>query len=258
MDKESKDYPSVIIPARNEEGDIRHTIEGLREAFSKIAIDPEIIVVNDQSEDRTETIVTELSKDYKRIILLSTSPSKSGIGNAISLALSRFTGDSAIIMMADGSDLPEDAVAYYCKLRDGYECVFGTRFSMGGKCVDYPKLKLFLNRLANAFIRFIFRIRHDDITNAFKAYSRECIVGISPIISHHFNVTVEMPLKAIVRGYRYVTIPIEWRNRKSGVSKLKIQEMGSRYLFICLYLWLEKQLSRGDYFRKDISQKSRP
>ncbi|MGH2415877.1 MAG: glycosyltransferase, partial [Microcystaceae cyanobacterium] len=76
---------------------------------------------------------------------------------------------------------------------------------------------------------------------------REVIEGIAPLLSHHFNLTVEMPLKAIVRGYSYTTIPIIWRNRATGVSKLKLKEMGSRYLFIVLYAWLEKYLSRGDY-----------
>jgi dolichol-phosphate mannosyltransferase len=79
---------------------------------------------------------------------------------------------------------------------------------------------------------------------------KEVIEGISPLLSHHFNLTVEMPLKAIVRGYSYTTIPITWRNRTAGVSKLKLKEMGSRYLFIVLSIWLEKHLSRGDYKRK--------
>jgi dolichol-phosphate mannosyltransferase len=251
-------YPSIIIPARDEAGDICDTIAGVRKAFLEKSIEPEIIVVDDQCSDSTAEVVVGMSNQMGKLLLLSTKPDRSGIGNAIALGLSHFSGDSAIIMMADGSDRPEDAVTYYKKLREGNDCVFGTRFSLGGRCIDYPQPKLFLNRMANAFIRFIFGIRHDDITNAFKAYSRECIHGISPIISHHFNVTVEMPLKAIIRGYNYATVPIEWRNRKAGVSKLRIQEMGSRYLFICLYLWLEKKLSRGDYVRKLVLYKPNP
>ncbi len=76
---------------------------------------------------------------------------------------------------------------------------------------------------------------------------------MQPLISPHFNLTVEMPLKAIIRGYSYAVIPISWENRRTGISKLKLQEMGSRYLFIVLYLWLEKLLSRGDYRRKKSS-----
>ena len=68
----------------------------------------------------------------------------------------------------------------------------------------------------------------------------------------HFNLTVELPLKTIVRGYSWTVIPITWRNRRTGEPKLKLKEMGSRYLFICLYVWLEKYFSRGDY-RKEAA-----
>ena len=113
--------------------------------------------------------------------------------------------------------------------------------------IDYPPHKLIVNRLANLFISLLFGLKFNDTTNAFKAYRREVIAGISPLLSHHFNLTVEIPLKAIIRGYSYTVIPITWRNRAKGVSKLKLKEMGSRYLFIVLYAWLEKYLSRGDY-----------
>ena len=143
----------------------------------------------------------------------------------------------------------QDLVRYYQKLTEGYECVFGSRFIPGAAVVDYPVHKLVLNRLANWFVKTIFGIRFNDVTNAFKVYRREAIEGMHPLISPHFNLTVEMPLKAIVRGYSYTVIPINWTNRASGISKLKMKEMGSRYLFIVLYLWLEKVLARGDYRR---------
>ena len=117
----------------------------------------------------------------------------------------------------------------------------------GGGVIDYPRLKLFINRLANLFLRLLFSIKLNDTTNAFKAYRKETIEGCRPLIAPEFNLTVELPLKAIVRGYSWSVIPITWRNRRHGIAKLKIKEMGSRYLFICLYVWLEKYFSRGDY-----------
>jgi dolichol-phosphate mannosyltransferase len=157
------------------------------------------------------------------------------------------SGDAAVIFMADESDDCRDVVRYWEKLNEGYDCVFGSRFMKGGGTIDYPPIKLFMNRLANAFVRFLFRHGLNDTTNAFKAYRKEVIDGVRPILSPHFNITVELPLKAIVRGYSFTVIPITWRNRRSGVAKLKISEMGSRYLFIVLYVWLEKYFSRGDY-----------
>jgi dolichol-phosphate mannosyltransferase len=156
-------------------------------------------------------------------------------------------GDAVVIMMADESDDCRDVVRYWETLRQGYDCVFGSRFVKGGGTIDYPILKYIINRVANTGIRLLFGIALNDTTNAFKAYRRTAIDACRPLIAPHFNLTVELPLKAIVRGMTWTTIPITWRNRRSGVAKLRIKEMGSRYFFICAYVWLEKYFSRGDY-----------
>jgi dolichol-phosphate mannosyltransferase len=97
----------------------------------------------------------------------------------------------------------------------------------------------------------LFRHSYNDTTNAFKAYRREVIENVQPLVSNHFNLTVELPLKAIVRGHSYAVVPITWTNRAAGHSKLGLKEMGSRYLFITLMVWLEHHLSRGDYRRSN-------
>jgi dolichol-phosphate mannosyltransferase len=173
-----------------------------------------------------------------------------GFGMAVRCGLQAVTGEAVAIVMADGSDSPEDVVTCYRRLLEGPDCVFGSRFMRGAKVTDYPRHKLVLNRLANWFIKALFGVRFNDFTNAFKLYRRAVIEGMQPLISPHFNLTVEMPLKAIVRGYSFAVVPIRWTNRKTGISKLKIKEMGSRYLFIVLYLWLEKYLARADYHRR--------
>ena len=166
-------------------------------------------------------------------------------------------------MMADLSDSPDDLVLYYRVLEQGYDCAFGTRFSGGGHTIDYPMVKLVLNRIVNAGIRLLFQHGYGDTTNAFKAYRREVIDQLQPLLSNHFNLTVELPLKAFVRGYTFAVVPVSWTNRSHGVSKLSLKEMGSRYAFIVLYVWLEYHLSRGDYRRKDLpppqrSRRGRP
>jgi dolichol-phosphate mannosyltransferase len=137
-------------------------------------------------------------------------------------------------------------------LEQGYDCAFGTRFGHGGRTNDYPRLKLIINRIVNLGIRFLFQHGYTDTTNAFKAYRRHVIDGVMPLLSNHFNLTVELPLKAVVRGFSYAVVPVSWTNRRTGESKLRLQEMGSRYLFIVLYVWLEDHLSRGDYRRRDV------
>lgn len=173
-----------------------------------------------------------------------------GFGRAVVFGINASQGDALVIMMADGSDDPVHAVEYWKHLNQGFDCIFGSRFIAGGKVYDYPRAKLIVNRIANFLVKIGCRIQLNDTTNAFKAYRRYVIDGCRPFLSPHFNLTVEIPLKAIVRGYSFKVVPITWRNRRSGVPKLKIKEMGSRYFFICAYIWLEKYFSRGDYMRR--------
>jgi len=242
---------SILIPAHNEEGSIRKTCISIINCLEEKLIDYEILVVNDCSSDSTENILIDLSRRFRSLWYIN-NPPPNGFGYAVRRGLASFKGDAVCIVMADLSDSPEDIVKYYNKLQEGYECVFGSRFIKGSRIFDYPKFKLIINRLANFFIRVLFRIDHNDITNAFKCYRREVINGVSPILSPHFNLTVELPLKAIVRGYNFAIIPISWTNRVSGVSKLMLKEMGSRYLFIVLYVFLEKLLTKHDYHRSMI------
>jgi dolichol-phosphate mannosyltransferase len=238
------------MPARDEEAALSGTLREIYREFSAVNIPHEIVVIDDGSQDHTWEVLQALRNEIPTLIPLQ-NPGNHGFGRAIVYGLEAMKGDACVIMMADASDSPNDAVKYWRLLNDqGYECAFGSRFIKGGKVVDYPRVKLLINRLANLFIRVVFRIRLNDTTNAFKAYRRTVIDGCRPLMAQHFNLTVEIPLKAIVRGFTWTVSPISWKNRKHGVAKLKIKEMGSRYFFICAYVWLEKYLSHGDYRRK--------
>jgi len=247
---------SVVIPAHDEAGSIEATLNGLAAALRGASIEYELLVVDDSSSDGTLEIVERMHIADERIHGIR-SHYPTGYGFTVRAGLDRFSGDAVAIVMADGSDAPEDVVRYHRLIEEGYDCAFGSRFVRGAIVRDYPRFKLFLNRLANAWIRMIFRHGYNDTTNAFKAYRREVIETMQPLLSNHFNLTVEMPLKAIVRGHTFAVVPISWTNRATGVSKLKVQEMGSRYLFIVLYVFLEHHLSRGDY-RAATSPSSSP
>ncbi|MEI8314492.1 MAG: glycosyltransferase family 2 protein [Verrucomicrobiota bacterium] len=240
---------SIVIPARDEEGCIASTVEHLHVELRLHNIPHEIIVVDDGSQDRTWAILQETRQRIPELVPVQNTGSH-GFGRAIILGLNQFRGDAVVIMMADESDDCRDVVRYWEFLNQGDDGGFGSRFIKGGGVIDYPWLKLRINRLANFFIRLLFHIKLNDTTNAFKAYRRNVIEGCRPFLSPHFNLTVEIPLKAIVRGFTWTAIPITWQNRRTGEAKLKIKEMGSRYLFICLYVWLEKSFSRGDYQSK--------
>lgn len=244
---------SVVIPAHNEEGCIESTLRALHSKLTEERIPHEILVVNDNSSDGTESILSSLERELDTVRYVNNCP-PNGFGFAVRKGLEKFTGDAVAIYMADASDRPEDLVRFYrLMIERSVDCVFGTRFHPDAHVVDYPLPKLLLNRLANLFIQILFGLRYNDATNAFKMYRRRVIEGAKPLLSHHFNLTVELPLKAIVRGYSYTITPNDWINRKTGESKLKIKEMGSRYLFIVLYCFIEKWLSRGDYHRRSLT-----
>jgi len=237
---------SVVVPALNEEDHVGTMVEHLHVELRTLGIPHEIVVVDDGSTDSTWSILQSLHERIPECRPLRNSGER-GFGRAVICGFDNMNGDAVVVMMADESDDCRDVVRYWQLLGEGWDAVFGSRFVRGGAVIEYPRYKLALNRLANLFLRLLFHVPLNDFTNAFKAYRRTVIEGSRPFLSPHFNLTVELPLKAIVRGYSWTVIPITWRNRRDGESKFRIKEMGSRYLFIALYCWLEKYFSRGDY-----------
>lgn len=241
---------SLVIPAYNEEKSITETLLAFHKELKENKIEHEILVVNDNSKDKTEEVLINLEKEISELRHVNNTP-PNGFGFAVRKGLETFTGDYVAIVMADLSDDPKDVVRMFNKALEGnFDAVFGSRFIKGGKTYNYPRHKLILNRFLNTLIRFMFWIRYNDTTNAFKMYKKSTVEGLKPFLSNHFNLTVELPLKTIVRGYTYTVLPNSWRNRKVGKSNLKIKEQGSRYFFIILYCYLEKLLVRRDYKKK--------
>jgi dolichol-phosphate mannosyltransferase len=198
---------SVVMPTRNEDGAVEETLSALVHTLRAAAIPFEIVLVDDGSTDETALRVRACSARHPEVRLVQ-NRGRHGFGMAVRCGLQEATGEAVAIVMADGSDNPEDVVTCYGRLLEGPDCVFGSRFMRGAQVTDYPMHKLVLNRLANWFIKALFGVCFNDFTNAFKLYRRAVIEGIQPLISPHFNLTVEMPLKAMVRGYAFAVVPI--------------------------------------------------
>lgn len=241
---------SVVIPAYNEAESLPETIAQISEALKTNEISNEILVINDNSSDNTIDVLNSLKREVGTLRCI-TNEGPNGFGYAIRTGLENFTGEIVAIMMADLSDSTDDLVTFYHTLiAEKVDAVFGSRFIKGGKTIDYPPLKKILNRMANTIIRVLFRIKYNDTTNAFKMYRAETIEGLKPFLAPHFNLTIELPLKVIIRGYSYAVLPNSWKKRKYGKSNLRIREMGSRYFFILLYCLIEKYFSKGDFVKK--------
>lgn len=244
-------FLSIVIPAYNEEENIKVTIDEIVVKLRVNKIPFEIVVVNDNSKDKTPLVIKSLQKKNSNIKLVNRKP-PSGFGRAIREGLIHAKGDIIIPVMADLSDDPEDIVKYYSKMEEGFDCVFGSRFLKESKVSDYPRLKLYVNRIVNKMIQVMFFTRHNDLTNAFKAYRKEVIQNIIPLKASHFNITIEMSLSALIRKYNIAQIPINWYGRKWGQSNLRLRAMGRRYLATLLKIWFERLLILDDILAEEV------
>lgn len=248
--KKNKSLLSIIIPAYNEEKNIKETVNSIVKKIEEHSIPYEIIVVNDNSKDKTLKIIQHLAKKNPNIILVNRKPPE-GFGRAIRSGLEKFKGDIMIPVMGDLSDDPKDIIKYYYKIEEGYDCVFGSRFTKKSHVSDYPLVKLIFNRIINKAIQLLFLTRHNDLTNAFKAYRKEVIQNIMPLHAAHFNITIELSLSALIRKYKIASLPVNWFGRQWGQSNLKLRAMGRRYLATLLKIWFERLLILDDIIAEE-------
>jgi dolichol-phosphate mannosyltransferase len=185
------------------------------------------VIVNDNSKDQTAAVIADLMKSDYRIRTVNRQP-PGGFGRAVRSGLEAVRGDVVVICMADCSDVPADVVRYYHCIQQGYDCVFGSRFIKGSVVKNYPRLKLIVNRIVNRAIQFLFRCPFNDLTNAFKAYRTRVLRECGDLQGCHFNITIELSLNALIRGYKIAQIPIEWHGRTWGSSNLRLGQMGRR------------------------------
>ena len=247
---------SIVIPAYNEERNLPRTVADLQATLRAEGVPYEFVLVNDNSRDGTERVIGELMQADPCIRTVNRTP-PGGFGRAIRSGLDAVTGDVVVIVMADSSDHPSDVVAYYRKICEGFDCVFGSRFIKGAKVVDYPRGKLIVNRIVNKLMQWMFRCPFNDLTNAFKAYRTEVVRECGPYLSCHFNITIEMSMQALIRKYNIAQIPISWTGRTWGSSNLKIREMGRRYLATLLRVYADKVLISDDILAERLAHRTR-
>ncbi len=238
---------SILIPVRDEEENVKIISNKIEKEINNPNY--ELLFVNDFSEDETIKVIEEIKVKNKKIRYVNNE--NKGLGGAISLGITESKGKYVCIMMSDSSDTVQDLNRYYeTIMNDDLDAVFGSRFIKGGKTVDYPIIKLILNRIGNLLAKFLMWSDLNDFTNGFKIYKKNTLIGLYPLISESFNIFFELPLKTISRGYSYKIIPISYYNRTVGEAKFKIDELGSKYLFTLLYCFLEKALLKKNIKKK--------
>ena len=240
---------NIIVPLRDEDEQTETTVDLLTNELKDLKKNFIITLIDDHSGDETWDLLKKLKEKYNNIEIYK-NEYEEGYGNTLRFGIAKNTCDAVVFFMGDCSDNPKDIKSYVEYLDQGFDCVFGSRFTKNSIVEGYPLLKLILNRIANNFIRLLFLTKYNDVTNAFKAYRKELLINFKPIVSRHFNINAELALKAISRGYKYKVIPISWFNRKKNISKFKIKEMQNRYIFTILYVWIEKVLLQRD-LKKD-------
>ena len=232
---------TILIPVRDEEENVKIISDKIETEISNSNY--ELIFVNDYSQDNTVSVIEELQLKNNKIRYVNNQ--KKGLGGAITLGIDSSKGKYLCIMMSDSSDTVQDLNRYYETITsDDLDAVFGSRFIKGGKTIDYPIIKLILNRIGNLLAKFLMWSDLNDFTNGFKIYKKTSLIGLYPLISESFNIFFELPLKTISREYKYKIIPISYYNRTVGEAKFRINELGSKYLFTLLYCFLEKVLLR--------------
>ena len=231
---------SLIIPVYNEIEQLKFTVKKLLKLKKKIN-KIEFIFIDDFSTDDSFNFLKKISNKIRSVKIFRNK--KKGLGSAIEEGIKKSKSKYLCIFMCDLSDSVNDVEIYYKTINvEKVDAVLGSRFIKKSKVNNYPLFKLFLNRFANNIIRIIFFSDYNDFTNAFKIYERKILLKLFPLVSENFNIFLELPLKIITRKYKYKIIPISWNGRSHGVSKFRIKEIGSMYIFTLLYCFFEKLL----------------
>lgn len=233
-----KELFSVVIPARDEAEGLRSVLTSTAEVLKENGVPFELLVVDDHSNDNTARVAQGAAAQCRRVRCVP-NESDPGIGNAIEHGIRQASGEIVAIMMGDGSDDPADLLRYYWVVASGVDCVFGSRFVSGAQIEGYPPVKLVLNRLGNWMVALAFGHRYRDFTNAFKAYRMSVLRYVLPLQSRGFDVTLEIPIRALTLGATFEVIPISWRERSAGTSKMKTFLDSWRYLRRMVILRLE-------------------
>tara|TARA_Y100000310_G_scaffold342995_1_gene448644 strand:- start:8055 stop:8753 length:699 start_codon:yes stop_codon:yes gene_type:complete len=224
---------SIVTPVHNEQGNISKLLDDLIKLESSLK-NFEIIVVDDNSSDKTGLIAHSYSKKYRNIKVLHRSKGINGMGAALKEGTKAAKGKYIVWIMGDNSDDTTTIPKIIEKMKSGYDVVFGSRYMAGGSKGDSNPFKAMLGTGYTFVARLIFGIKVHDITNPFRAFKKE-IFNTIKLECNDFAISPEFSIKSHLRGYKLAEVPTVYSNRKTGQSNFKMLKMGINYIRLFKY-----------------------
>jgi SAM-dependent methyltransferase len=221
------DSTSFVVPCYNEEMNIPRLVDALTQMYSEYI--HEIIIVNDNSTDRTAEVTREVAKREPRVKLVNRKP-PNGVGLALRDGYAAATGRYILTMDCDFVQIVPEFRDLFDEIAAGHDGAIGSRFSHDSMLINYPFVKIVCNRAFHVLVKLFLLRRARDISNNLKLYRAEILKNLS-IEERHFAANVETGLKPLLSGYDIREVPISWINRTidMGNSSFKVLRVAPNY-----------------------------
>ena len=233
---------SFVIPCHNEEMNIVPLIRGLQGYYNQYIF--QIIIVDDNSSDRTAEIAEELAEKDERICVVKRLP-PNGVGRALRDGLREAQGEYVLIMDSDFQRIIPEFRDLFGAIASGADVAVGSRFSRESVLINYAFTKILANRAFHVLSNLLLGKHFRDISNNLKVFRREVAKRLV-IEAHDFSANAETGLKPILLGYRVVEVPISWidRSLNMGFSTFRILTTGPNYFRVLVRLvWMRIKTS---------------
>jgi SAM-dependent methyltransferase len=221
---------SVVVPCHNEEMNVGPLVDGLLRHFNDYV--HELILVDDNSTDRTREVMEALAAYDPRVRLVLRKP-PNGVGRALADGIARTTASYVLLMDCDFLHILPELRDLFDAAAEGADAVVGSRFSRKSVLINYPLRKILCNRSFHLLLSLLFRRRLRDLTNNLKLMRREVIQSLE-LESPWFAANAETGLKPLLMGYDVRSVPVSWINRtpEMGQSSFSLVKSGAGYLKI--------------------------
>ena len=217
--------PWLILPTYNEADNVEAILTAAGEVLSAAAPDGfRILVVDDGSPDGTGRLADGMAERHDWVRVLHRTE-KAGIGPAYLAGFAHALAEGAGCVMEMDSDFshdPADLARLLAAVRDGADLALGSRYVPGGGVTNWGLLRRFISKGGSTYARIVLGLSVRDLTGGFKCFRREVLEAIdfAGVRSRGYAFQVELTYRAVQRGFRVVEVPIVFRDREQGQSKM--------------------------------------